>query len=188
MKTMESSITLKQKRKRKMTIRDKRYFEWLCSLVTTKRRTSYKKLLEYLHNWEFTWVMPLDSNRAADGLELRRKYYDYRDDTPQYPCTVLEMMIALSVRCEDSMMVNDAYGNRTGEWFWNMIFSLGLNTQFDSRFNPNYVDEVLNNFVNRNYEPDGTGCLFRTSNQNVDMRKLDIWYQMQYYLDDILDD
>jgi hypothetical protein len=34
----------------------------------------------------------------------------------------------------------------------------------------------------REYDADGTGGLFRTSNPNKDMRKEEIWYQMMEYL------
>lgn len=169
-----------------MTIREKRYFEWLTSLVTDKRsKVSYNKLLEHLYNRDFVWITPLDSNRAEDGLDIRRKYFDYVD-VPESPCSMLEMMIALAVRCEEHLMTNDEYGDRTGEWFWNMVLSLKLNNMTDYNYDPDYVDERLFIFETKAYGRDGSGGLFTTSNPNIDMRGLDIWYQLQWYLNDIL--
>lgn len=42
------------------------------------------------------------------------------------PCSVLEMIIALAIRLEEHIMDDPDIGNRTGQWFWDMIVSLGL--------------------------------------------------------------
>ena len=36
-------------------------------------------------------------------------------------CSVLEMMVALAICCEETYMDNPNIGNRTGQWFWNMV-------------------------------------------------------------------
>lgn len=84
-------------------------------------------------------------------------------------------------------MIDSHYGNRTGQWFWNMIGSLGLGGMTDEKFNREYVTKVIENFNNRCYAADGQGSLFQVRRDNIDMRKLDIWYQMQAYLNDILE-
>ena len=55
----------------------KEYFRWLCQFVYGKKKSkfgSYDKLLDILHNTEFTWTIDMDSNRADDGKSLRRRF------------------------------------------------------------------------------------------------------------------
>lgn len=169
------------------------YFEYLCKLVDTirfARQNSYRKLLMHLHNIEFTWFVPNDDNRADDGIQLRRRFALDRDDISlqRYlngPCSVLEMMVALSVRCEEGTMDNTDYGNRTGQWFWGMINNLGLNSMRDSNFDRNYVDDVIARLLNREYEPDGKGGLFTVKHCSHDLRTVEIWTQLSWYLGSI---
>lgn len=173
-------------------IKDK-YFEYLCELVDTMRfarQNSYRKLLMHLHNIEFTWFVPNDDNRADDGIQLRRRFGLSRNDTGLQiyldgPCSVLEMMVALALRCEE-WMDNTEYGNRTGQWFWGMISNLGLNSMRDSNFDRNYVNDVIARLLNREYEPDGKGGLFTVKHCNHDLRTVEIWCQLSWYLDSIM--
>lgn len=166
-----------------------KYFNWLCDLVYDRNsKTSYNKLLKCLHDKEFTWTMVMDENRALDGIELRDRFvdlYPYAEIDFDKPCSMLEMMVALAERCEDHIMSNDRYGNRTGEWFWNMILSLGLTKMFDENFDRGYVDEVLFIFDTRQYAKDGKGSLFAIDSDDVDMRNIEIWYQMNRYLEEV---
>lgn len=169
------------------------YFEWLCELIDYRRfarQVSYRKLLMHLHNIEFTWFVPYDDNRADDGVKLRRRFAIARDDMSltSYiygPCSVLEMMVALAVRCEECIMDDALMGNRTGQWFWGMIRSLGLNSMRDSNFDKEYVEYVISRLLNREYEPDGRGGLFTVRHCEIDMRTVEIWVQLSYYLGSI---
>lgn len=169
------------------------YFEWLYDTVAGTRFPnggSYRKLLMRLHSTPFTFSIPRDENRAADGIELRYRF-GMAKDCPEYelidgPCSILEMMIALTMRCETDIMDDPAYGNRIGEWFWTMIRSLGLSSMTDSNFNRDYVDDVLTRFLNREYEPDGKGGLFYIKDYERDLRDVEIWYQLCWYLDSIM--
>ena len=130
------------------------YFEWMCQLVCNERysrRLSYQKLLRHLHNIDFQYMLPMDGNRAEDGIDLRYRFgyekeYEglmiasYLDNRP---CSVLEMLIALAFRCEEHIMTDPDIGNRMGQWFWNMIVSLGLGSMSDSRFDAAYMDDVI---------------------------------------------
>lgn len=169
------------------------YFEYLCDLVDSRRfsrQVSYRKLLRHLHNIEFTWFVPHDDNRADDGIQLRRDFaLDMNDPSMvRYiggPCSVLEMMVALAVRCEKTIMDDTLMGNRTGQWFWGMIKNLGLNSMRDSNFDIDYVDEAIARLLNREYEPDGRGGLFTVKHCQYDMRKVEIWCQLSWYLGSI---
>ena len=95
------------------------YFNWLCDIVNGNRfskHISYRRLLRCLHSIIFRVVIPNDINRAKDGVDLRRKYklHTGRDIYDNDPCTVLEMMVALTIRCEESIMDDPSYGDRTG--------------------------------------------------------------------------
>ena len=179
-----------------MTFRDEvnnDYFEWLCDLIDVgrfSRTRSYRKLLIHLHNIEFTWFIQRDDNRADDGIQLRRRFALDREDRKlqrciQGPCSVLEMMVALAIRCEETIMDDTAYGNRTGQWFWGMINNLNLTPMHDTAFDRNYVDYVVNRLLNREYEPDGSGGLFTVKHCEYDMRTVEIWCQLSWYLDSI---
>lgn len=169
------------------------YFEWLCELVDSKRfskRVSYRKLLMHLHNIEFTWFIPHDDNRADDGIQLRRRYAltQHDESLSDYisgACSVLEMMVALAIRCEENIMDDTMFGNRTGQWFWGMIHNLGLSPMNDSEFDRDFTDDVIARFLNREYEPNGRGGLFTIKNCNRDLRTVEIWCQLSWYLGSI---
>lgn len=173
------------------------YLEWMMHQVCDDeyKKPSYRQLLSYLNEVEFTYLIPMDGNRAEDGVDLRYVFgrdcriedaiiASYLDD---HPCSVLEMMIALAMRCEINIMDNPDVGNRTGQWFWNMIVNLGLGGMTDDRFDEDYVDDVLYIFLNREYSPNGEGGLFTVQHARRDMRTVDIWYQLNWYLSEILD-
>lgn len=173
------------------------YLKWMIHQVCDDEysKTSYRRLLSYLNEVDFTYILPMDGNRAEDGIDLRYNFgrefniedriiASYLDDRP---CSVLEMMIALAMRCEISIMDNPDIGDRTGQWFWNMIVNLGLGGMNDNRFDEDYVDDILYTFLNREYAPNGEGGLFTVSNARRDMRTVDIWYQMCWYLGEFSD-
>lgn len=173
------------------------YFDWMCDVVCDKRfprGISYFKLLSYLHDTVFTWPVRMrrDENRAKDGINLRRRFALSKRDEHltacfgDKPCSVLEMMVALAVRCEESIMDNTEIGNRTSQWFWGMISNLGLGECTDDNFDEVYVENVIQTFLRRKYDPDGKGGLFRVRECDKDLRKAEIWYQMCWYLDTII--
>lgn len=177
---------------------DSEYFEWIYSIVcddTYDDVRSYQKLLKHLYDKEYTYVIDMDANRAQDGLSLRRRFayelgYSQKDIAQALidrPCGVLEMMVALSIRCEETIMYDPDYGNRTSELFWTMIKSLGLDKMYDSRYSGRHVDEVLDRFMNNDYDPDGKGGLFTIEDCRYDLRGVEIWCQMNWYMDTILE-
>jgi hypothetical protein len=100
------------------------YFDWMYQLVVDDRYSnkSYRKLFSRLYDTEFTYTIPMDGNRAEDGIDLRYRFgrehlysdamvASYLDDRP---CSILEMMIALSIRCEERSMDDRDVRDRTG--------------------------------------------------------------------------
>lgn len=175
----------------------KEYFDWICQLISDDeyfRRSSYQKLLKLLYDREFVFVLGIDGNRAEDGIDLRyrfgyeRKYpgAEIAEYLDKRPCSILEMMAALAIRCEEQIMEDPDVGNRTGLWFWNMVINLGLDNMTDTRFDKEYVDKTIDCFLKRKYNRNGRGGLFTVHNNEYDMRSAEIWYQMCWYLDEIL--
>lgn len=164
------------------------YFEWMYDLVgglNGSRVTSYRRLLMTLHATEFVYSIRMDENRAEDGVDLRRRFSILNADILDGPCSILEMMIALAIRCEESIMDDTSKGDRTGQWFWGMINNLGLSGMTDANFDRKYVKFCISRFLDRNYDPDGRGGLFRIRNCDIDLRNVEIWHQLCWYLDSI---
>lgn len=168
-----------------------RYFQWLIDIVDVNGRVSYRKLLMHLHRTPFTHEYK-DSSRASDGENLRYRFYNEVPGITRSnllflneSCSVLEMMIALAVRCEESIMDDPKYGNRTKQWFWQMMNSLGLNGMSDDCFDRDECQMIIDRFLDRKYSPDGKGGLFTIRGCGKDLRKYDIWTQLCWYLDSI---
>lgn len=168
------------------------YFEWMYDTVCKGRfakENSYRELLTYLHSVEYTWILSDDVNRAEDGEEGLRWRFAYENHIQirhelDGPCSVLEMILALAYKCEE-IMDDAAVGDRTVQWFWKMINNLGLSGMTDRRFDLLYVEDTVQRFLNREYEPDGHGSLFVIRNCRYDLRDVETWTCMLWYLDSI---
>ncbi len=172
------------------------YFDWMYELVADNEyfdHLPFRKLLIHLNSIPFAYSLPMDSNRETDGIDLRYRFGYEKDYDPRMiasylddrPCTVFEMMVALSNRCEEQIMSDPEIGDRTGLWFWNMLVSLGLDYMTDNEYDEDYIDTIIDRFLNREYNADGSGGLFTIENCSTDLRNVEIWYQMNWYLDDI---
>lgn len=160
------------------------YFDWLYNAVCKDRfapTITYRQLLMHLHNTVFRYSIRGDLNRAEDGKCLRERAGVRFVE----PCSVLEMMVALAIRCENNIMDDTRYGDRTSQWFWEMIKSLGLNHMDDTNYNKDTVDDIIERFLERNYRPDGRGGLFTVRGCEYDLRNEEIWTQMCWYLNSI---
>ena len=150
---------------------------------------NYLSLLDCLFHIEFTWSVKGDENRSADGIHLRLVYHDKYEDNYIYngPCSVLEMIVALSVRGSEDILW-DGENNWTPYLFWTMIDNLGLINNYDGAFNEIYVEQQIGIFLNRNYDENGVGGLFlppkNLSHFPKSWRKMEIWYQMQNWISD----
>lgn len=153
-----------------------------------------KRMLMTLHDIPFTYVIKKDENRYEDGVALRYKFAIHNGFESNYedilgildgPCSVLEMMVALAIRMETTIMDNSEYGDRTGQWFWQMINNMGLGGQWNDLYDKEYITETVQRFLDRKYEKNGRGGLFIVRNTDKDLRKVEIWYQMNWYLNTI---
>ena len=174
-----------------------RYFNWLMTTAIGGRfrEATYDKLLIRLSNTPFRYTIERDCNRAEDGIDLRWRFANLESnaylnadtimDNLSGACSVLEMMIALAIRCEETIMDDPSYGDRSLQWFWGMIVSLGLGSMTDDLYDDDYVTYILDRFMDRKYEPNGKGGLFTIRGCDRDLRTVEIWYQLCWYLDSI---
>lgn len=178
---------------------ERAYLDWMYGIVCDEeysKYTKYRELFAYLHSVDFTYTIPMDGNRFEDGIELRYRfgrengYPDYviAEELDTKPCSVLEMMLALAIRCEDTIMDNPDIGNRVGQWFWAMVVSLGLSHMTDGNFDYRKADRIMSHFLDRTYKRNGEGGLFKVDDPSVDMRNLEIWYQMHRYLSEYFEE
>lgn len=83
-------------------------------------------------------------------------------------------------------MANPELGDRTSQWFWGMITNLGLGGMSDEWFDMWRADIVIGRFLHRQYAPNGRGGLFTVRDRDRDLRTVEIWYQLCWYLDSIV--
>ena len=173
-----------------------RYYKWMQNLVDGEFFCAerYSELLSHLYGIDYIYTYPMDGNRAEDGISLRYRFgqekrikaAEIADALDCKPCSMLEMMVALALRCEEDIMFDPKCGNRTGLWFKTMICSLGLGEMTNGAFNFSDVDHIIFNFLEHRYEPNGDGSLFKI-NEDVqssknDMRRMELWNQMGLFL------
>jgi len=178
------------------------YFTYLYDTVCGGRVVvdTYYDLFAALYATPFKTFVPMDVNREIDGMYLRYRFQnaikqdnilngysiDEIDEALSGPCSVLEMMIALAIKCEEEITSDPNYGNRTQQWFWNMIANLGLHGMQDGSFDEDKFNEIMNIFIERKYSYDGKGGLFYVRNSPFDMRVLEIWKQLKVYLNSFI--
>ena len=136
------------------------YYDWMISLIGVEHASRYSKLIRYLDRIPFRYTMSMDENRMIDGIDLRYRFgYEHCIDRRiiagtigNIQCSFLEMMIALSLRCEENITYDPKMGDRLPQWFWEMISSLGLYNETDEYFDESKVRIILNNFYNHDYQ------------------------------------
>lgn len=159
------------------------YVGWLEPQVGVDQRSkSYSHLVWLLGTTEFVWLVPHDNNRMMDGLDVRREFYDETGVHGDLgPCSVLEVLVALSRR-----LAFIADGEPSG-WGWQLICNLELHKMSDP-LTPRkraQAEEILETLIWRTYSPDGQGGFFPLAWPEQDQRKVELWYQMECYADEI---
>ena len=180
------------------------YFNWLLEKVENEYEPggagSHRLLLRKLYEIEFYATLERDNDRLYDGLDMRNGYDNYIQEGFGYfvgkdyilteaqrnaPCSVLEMMVGMCEYFENHVMSNDIYGNRFGKWFWMMLENAGLTFLNDASYTheaDDYIASVIRRICDRRYEANGDGSFFPLRNPKRDMRTVDLWYQLQWYV------
>lgn len=168
---------------------ERKYLKFLDKIVGN--HDEYSLMLHRLHEIEFYSFVPNDDNRGEDGKKLREMFYNESGANmalslcPAGPCSVLEMLIGLSIR-----MYNELEGTTevsVEECFWKLIDNLGLLWCNNYEYYPpgdgvEEISYIINNLLERKYKRDGKGGLFPLEHSNKDQRKIEIWYQMSEWL------
>ena len=174
-----------------------RYFDVLYDIVAADREEltdlSYRMLLGVLDGVEFKDTRGIDDNRIHDAQELRADLIaemclDHTYVRPFPNVSLLEVIIAIAERLGQITGDED-----TAFWFWEMVSNLALDGIDDTEFwsDPeDYEAEILDradDVININYDRDGLGGLFllREGVAPQDMRDTELWYQMQYYANEV---
>ena len=168
------------------------YFEWLLDRICDKShpKERYRSLLENLWIREYYPIIFLDQNRVSDGLTLRSEFNSLKriptvnklsPDELSQPCTVLETLIALSIRIERDILTDDI-GDRTSVWFWTMMENMELDIMDERRYDEYYVNTVVDKFLNRHYGPNGEGGPFYIPYSMKDLREVELWMQAMWYI------
>ena len=165
-----------------MKINSFTYFGWLVGKVATHELgMNYYKLFDQLWRTNFYYYIPRDENRMIDGLNLRAQYESetgYDADVDGKPCSVLEMMVALAIRCDDQIMWDDNHGSRASDWFFIMIDNMCLIGMKDYCYDEHHVEFILNRMMQHLNYSNGHGGLFYTNDPNYNMSQQEIWFQM----------
>ena len=164
------------------------YYNWLITTHITKLN-NYSVLLRSLYETPFRVMLLMDENRVGDGLDMRNRFVYQLNLNPadreflkQYrPCSVLEIMIGLAQRFDEEYTTQYDDEDSIGILIMKMIESLGLQSYDDQHFDQYGFVQVINNFLNRTYFPDGRGSLFYIPGITTDMRQIEIWRQMMMY-------
>ena len=174
-----------------------RYFEVLYDIAAADREDltdlSYRMLLGVLDGVEFRDARGIDGNRIQDAQELRADLIadmglDHTSVRPFMNVSLLEVMISIAERLGQITGDED-----TAFWFWEMVSNLVLDGIDDTEFwsDPeDYEAEILDradDVINIKYDRDGLGGLFllREGVAPQDMRDTELWYQMQYYANEV---
>lgn len=162
------------------------YVNWLCGFIAREAPAghSYHRLFDILMNREFIGIVQHDENLEEHGLELRGMYFGVRW-MDLGPCSCLEMLVALSQRITD-IMVDEQPTFTDGYFFWRMLDNLRLvqfdDEAFDDWRTEDLVEDILNVWLERLYEPNGSGGLFPLHQPKTDQTRIEIWYQAQAWL------
>lgn len=162
------------------------YFDWLCMYACPDgyKRSDYRRLLLALYDTEFYWTLNHDENRADDGLRLRDQYEDETgelcDETG--PCSLFEMFLGLSIRCDNELMYDPDSGNQVGRWFWMMLENLQLDSFVDRNFDDGRFQWIVFHFMDRNYGESGQFCPFFVHGNVHRLERMELVYQLNYYL------
>ena len=81
-------------------------------------------------------------------------------------------------------MSNEEDGDRTSVWFFDMLRSLGLYGMRNERFDEERARDIVYIFLKHKYEPDGRGGIFTLGHPPKDVRQMEIWHQLQWYLNE----
>jgi hypothetical protein len=168
------------------------YFKWLMGMLEAPTE-SLGRLGWMLHRNTFTRSVGNDSNRAAEGIRLRRRFLsDYSDANfdprktnllMEDECSWFEMLIAFSEALD--YLYEGGIQGRLLELIENLGLDRVLMSPRDGRYDEidqDFVDSVTTRVDHNKFDFDGHGGLFPLSKPNhPDQREVEIWEQHAAY-------
>lgn len=172
------------------------YICWLYSKVgkDDRKYDHFWRVIRKLHQKDFYVIVPNDDNRYIDGTSLRRDFFDefqypmeLYDLAFDFPCTVLEMLVAFAMRIDSDIMWDPDIGDQSAFWFWKMLENAGLNlkTYSDENFNADgmlALSKMIDRVLTRRYDRNGNGSFFPIKNPKRNYAKTELWHQMQLWI------
>lgn len=161
------------------------YLQWLEHNLTVEGQhpdRSYTDLVTAMFNTEFTWSVPMDDNRLADGMEVRADFahtHDVRqaDARALGPCSFIEVLLGLARR------MAFVSGGSPNHWAWQLLINLELDRMWDrlSRSKMQHTRQKMERVMNRTYQPNGVGGFFPLAWPDGDQRAIELWAQLNAY-------
>jgi hypothetical protein len=168
---------------------DERYLTWLygqvASVKTRPGAHTHWELFRQMYETIFVAIVGHDENRVADGRDLRYEFLAETEDERgnldwmRLPCSMLELLIILSRQLAFEM------DEEASSWFWHLVKVLDLERFNDleyDEYGQEIIEKTLERVIWRTYQPDGQGGLFPLRDPDRDMRKVELWYQLNAYL------
>ncbi len=165
-----------------------KYVDWIIHQVCDEgyeQMTDRRYLFDALDREKFFPSCRMDENRAEDGLDLRHRYLQETGEDAgrgERRCSMLEMLAALAMRCEETIMIDMDVGRRVGRWFFPMLANMASPLEDGIFGSPYTVMMGCRRLHNHDYAPDGRGGLFYIPGFQGDMRGMEIWSQLMAYL------
>lgn len=163
------------------------YFQWLKEQADfIEFGDDYDRLLSKLYAMDYTPVLRMDQNRLADAMTMRERICaTYGFKRPAYSCSFLEFLVALSFRMHYICDAPNEY--RVKEFFWRLLYNLQINEFSNHIWNEECerrVEDAVNRVNTHTFEADGAGGLFPMAAPKQNQRNLEVWYQLNQYLQD----
>lgn len=170
------------------------YLNWLQTIGGADNNAfgnGYCCLFATLHQIPFNIIIERDNNRLSDAINLRESFkddtnYALYDCIDNMPVSFLEILISLALRMEFIISASEDI-NETAKWVWVLLNNLNLIWFDDLTWDDNKEMEVIfiaQRVINRTYEPNGQGSMFPLKDSKDDMRNVELWYQMNAYLNE----
>ena len=151
----------------------------------------YNCLFSALHQIPFNVIIDRDNNRLCDAKNLREAFkedtrYAIYDAIDEMPISFLEILISLALRMEFIISASEDI-DETPKWVWLLLINLNLDVFDDSTWDDNSEMEVIfiaQRVMDRLYDVDGYGGFFPLKDSREDQREVELWYQLNAYLNE----
>ena len=168
------------------------YTFWLLSsLMCDEDDNTYYFLALVLNSIEFYYTMPEDENRALDGISLRKSYSNNTEDdifeVMSCGCTALELLVALSMHMNQ---ITYYPGDNESAWFWIMLENLDIkisDKDWPKQGSLDIIKSNLSRWFDRKFTKKGKGSPFPMKKCQEDLRHVNMWDHMQWYIGEILE-